>query len=369
MDATAGTGAGEALVIRSSARGGQLVGLGLRQAFFNIITLTLYRFWARTEVRRRLWSSASINGESFEYTGLGIELFKGFLLALVVFTVPYLLVVFGAQLLPPLIGVPLLLAFVLAAYWVIGAATWLAFRYLASRTVWRGIRFQLRGSPTGFGWLAFGQSLLVSITLGWYAPRAYLVQAEALWGNLSFGDLPFGFSLARAREEKLYVRFTLLWFSLLFAYIALVMTVASGAMLQAVLAAQPGTPLDPGEPAFLGLLASGVFLIVIGTGAILALAAYNVACWRALVRGLSLDGTSFTLTARTPGYLWLAFSNALIVIFTLGLLLPVAQARTFGFIMNRIACEGTVDFSRADQAERGPGQAEGLADAFDIGIV
>ena len=143
---------------------GGFVGLSFKNWFLNIITLTLYRFWGRTEVRKKIWSETELNGERFEYTGKGIELFKGFLIATFVVVLPYLLVIFAGQLLPPAIGLPLILGFVLVLYWGIGAAIWLAFRYLASRTTWRGIRFTVGGKAIPYTNLYFGQLLLVIIT-------------------------------------------------------------------------------------------------------------------------------------------------------------------------------------------------------------
>jgi uncharacterized membrane protein YjgN (DUF898 family) len=35
-----------------------VLGLALKNAGLTIVTLTLYRFWARTSMRRRLWSRA-----------------------------------------------------------------------------------------------------------------------------------------------------------------------------------------------------------------------------------------------------------------------------------------------------------------------
>ena len=359
-----GTGTRETLTFHTGVRGRDFLGGALKLGLLNLITLTLYRFWARTQVRRWMWAGLSLNGESFEYTGRGIELFKGFLLALVVFTIPYLLVVFGAQLLPPLIGAPILLAFVLFAYWAIGAAIWLSFRYIASRTVWRGIRFQLRGSAVDYGWLVFGQSILTAITLGWYAPRAFIKQAEGLWGDLSFGDLPFGFDEAEARKEKLYLRFAIAWFGVVFAYFG----IAGG--IGAIMAANAAYGLDAIPDGMIGIVIGGVLFGLVSLIAVtLAFAAYNMACLRALVRALSLDQATFRLTARTPGYLGLIIVNALIIAFSLGLLTTVAQIRSFAFIMRHLSSEGTVDFAQAEQAERGPDQAEGLADSLDIGII
>ena len=52
-----------------------------------IVTLGIYRFWARTRLRRYIWSSIRPGGDSFEYTGTGLEKFLGFLIALVVLAV------------------------------------------------------------------------------------------------------------------------------------------------------------------------------------------------------------------------------------------------------------------------------------------
>ena len=59
-----------------------LLKLTLVNLLLNIVTLTIYRFWARTNVRKHIWACVHINGQPLEYTGKGIELFKG---ALIVF--------------------------------------------------------------------------------------------------------------------------------------------------------------------------------------------------------------------------------------------------------------------------------------------
>ena len=60
----------------------------LRNALLNILTLTFYRFWARTRVRRYLWSRTFLLEEPLEYTGLSVELVLGFLLTVVLLGVP-----------------------------------------------------------------------------------------------------------------------------------------------------------------------------------------------------------------------------------------------------------------------------------------
>ncbi len=60
---------------------GTIVGVNF---VLNLVTLGFYRFWAKTRVRRYLWSRISLYGDRLEYTGLGKELFIGFLIAMAI---------------------------------------------------------------------------------------------------------------------------------------------------------------------------------------------------------------------------------------------------------------------------------------------
>src|SRR5579863_8464034 len=58
--------------------------LRIKGAGLLMLTLGIYRFWFATDVRRYLWSSTEIGGETLEYTGLATELLGGFLLAIAI---------------------------------------------------------------------------------------------------------------------------------------------------------------------------------------------------------------------------------------------------------------------------------------------
>jgi uncharacterized membrane protein YjgN (DUF898 family) len=172
-DAMPAAAGGEGPVVLSQR--GQLKSfawLSLRNGLLNLITLTLYRFWGKTEVRRRLWATTYLNDEAFEYTGRGVELFVGFLLALVVIALPFLCLVFGAQFLGPLFTLVVILPFYFFLFFIVGLGRFTAFRYLATRSSWRGVRFNIRGSARSFGLAWLGYMLLSAITLGWFWPAA-----------------------------------------------------------------------------------------------------------------------------------------------------------------------------------------------------
>jgi uncharacterized membrane protein YjgN (DUF898 family) len=138
---------GAALAVRGAMGLGSALWIGFYTSLLNIVTLTIFRFWGRTQFRRALWSSTTIGGERLEYTGRGMELFVGFLIALVTITLPFVVLIGGAQMfLDPIaaavvVGVAYLFFFVL-----VGVALFLARRYHLSRTRYRGIRFAQTGS-------------------------------------------------------------------------------------------------------------------------------------------------------------------------------------------------------------------------------
>jgi uncharacterized membrane protein YjgN (DUF898 family) len=341
---------------------GGFVGISFKTWFLNIITLTLYRFWGRTEVRKKIWRETQLNGESFEYTGTGFELFKGFLIATFVVVLPYLLVVFVGQLLPPAIGIPLIIAFVLVLYWGIGAAVWLAFRYLASRTTWRGIRFELKGEAIPYTNLYFGQLLLTIVTLGFWSPKMDLRVSAPMWENMNYGDIPFSFDMEEAKRENLYGPFLIAWLSGLVAYAGIVgFAVASGF----------SGALDPTDPGSM----TNFILAIYGAAFVLVLillftwAPYQAAILRGVVRGIKVGDATFKMEINWLTMAWLSFSSMLLVLFSLGIASPLVAGRSARYLISRLKSEGTVDLSAANQTVRGPNQAEGLSDALDIGLV
>ena len=44
-----------------------LIGLSVYNFFMRLLTLGIYHFWGKTEVRRRIWSAIRLNGEPLEY--------------------------------------------------------------------------------------------------------------------------------------------------------------------------------------------------------------------------------------------------------------------------------------------------------------
>ncbi|MDO8900968.1 MAG: DUF898 family protein [Phenylobacterium sp.] len=350
--------AGTPLRLEQRAKLSSYLGLSLKNGLLNLLTLTLYRFWGKTEVRRRIWASTYLNEEAFEYSGRGMELFIGFLIATGL-TLVFLLLVFGIQLLGPL-AVLLILPLYVGLIVLIGFAIYAAFRYLASRTAWRGVRFHMAGSAVSYGLKYFGLMILAGVTLGWAWPFVERKLAEPLWANLRFGDRRFRFSPVAARKEKVYGPFALMWFGGVVSYAA-VATFFMG------LAMQPD--FDPaGDPAVLAAIYAAALLF--GLLFLLISLPYRAAMMRSVARGIQFDGVKVRLKIGALAVGWLYLGNILLIVFSLGFLMPLVQARSARFILNRLVLEGEVDFGAIHQsAESGPRQGEGLADAFGLSII
>src|SRR5262245_1390257 len=141
--------------------------IALLNALLFVLTLTLYRFWAKTNIRRHIWSCVHINGEPLEYTGRGVELFLGALIVFGLFVLPIFATVLTLQLWlgpehPALILVNLFILLFVLVFW--GMALYRARRYQLSRTLWRGIRGALVGSSWTYSMLYFGATLLRGMT-------------------------------------------------------------------------------------------------------------------------------------------------------------------------------------------------------------
>ena len=172
-----------------------------------IVTLGIYRFWARTRMRRYIWSSIVPGGDSFEYTGTGLEKFLGFLIALVVLAV-YLGVL---QVVLSFIGFslwgaisskpsgPTDILMQLGATYVTGLAVlpliffaqYRARRYMLSRTRWRGLRFSMDPAAVGYAWRALLYFGLSIVTLGALMPLATFRREKYMTDRMWYGDASF----------------------------------------------------------------------------------------------------------------------------------------------------------------------------------
>jgi len=192
-------------------KGSEVLSLAIRNAGLTLVSLGIYRFWAKTRMRQYFWGHIAFKGERIEYTGRGMELFLGFLIVLgvgLVTVVPFqfLMNFLLTRNLP--LYVVLLVLFYLALMVLYWAAVFFARRYRFSRTQWRGIRAAQTGSAWEFGFLGLGCTLLNAITIGITVPVTSIWVNRYLMTRTMFGPHHFAFE---GRAGKLYGPWMLTW--------------------------------------------------------------------------------------------------------------------------------------------------------------
>ncbi len=210
----AGTPETAPLVLTHTINGGSLAGITFKNALLNIPTLGIWSFWAKTRVRRYLWSNIQIAGDPLHYTGTGFELFKGAIIALLVLAALFVpLGTLSAAGYGQITGPVQFLIFILLT----PLGMFFARRYRLSRTEWRGIRAGFDGNWKAFAFKSAGFTLLSILTLGLAAPFRRVFIERYFWNNSFFGTEKFG--------STLKVRHVGLFFYIAWAVLAIGITI------------------------------------------------------------------------------------------------------------------------------------------------
>lgn len=383
-----------------------LLHLAFTNAFLRFITLGIYNFWGKTEVRKRIWAAVRLNGEPLSYTGTGKELFLGFIIIFGVVILPIMLCSVGVIFYfgPESSAVSIFNIFIYVMIFLLtGIAIYRAQRYRLSRTNWRGIRGSLVGSDRSYAWAYSWSALLVPITWGWILPWRTTMLQGLMMRDTRFGDRPFQF---KAKPGPLYPSFSVFWIgTALIVTLAFVVITGTISITSASLQTAPD-----GLTATLGLIG-----IVYSVGTVAFLLYYILSAWyrarqinhfsnhtsfeganlRSTVTGLGLIKVALgnfllTLTGWTIGVgLFLLilittsnvmvgetesigarlsiFAGILVLIAFSGLFSPFVQARNARYLIENLSIEGHVPLARISQgADQGLKRGEGLAQAFDV---
>ena len=351
-----------------------LAGPCVFNAFMTLITMGIYNFWGRTEIRRRLWACVRLDGEPLVYHGTGFEMFKGFTAAVLVVLLPIflmssaLVIVFGQASQSWIlfqVGLFVVVYPVLKAF-----ATYRARRYRLARTSWRGIRGSVSGSASEFAFLSWATSILTPMTLGWILPWREIYIQRFLTGDTMLGDRKLSL---RASAGSLYLRFGLLWVGT----IALYFIVVAGGVW--VLAGQGVRMLSPADwvkvPRLVWAELAGVVLTAVFVWSLISSfyysSLYNLTASTTvmLVPGADRQGTPVRFKLATKGrhLVWLFVTNQLLTYGSAFVLKPVATARSVRYFTQHLSVVGAFDPATLKQNPNATiAEGEGLAQAFDF---
>jgi uncharacterized membrane protein YjgN (DUF898 family) len=333
-------------------------------ALLIICTLGIYRFWASARQRRYLWSRTEFIDDTLEWTGTGKEMFLGFLIVVAILA-PFFL--FFQFLFPALIAhgkeqaaFGIIFLFEIALIYLGGFARFRALRYRLSRTYWHGIR----GGSDNPGWNYGGEYLgrlalsfmTIFIVYPWAATRLW----NGRWNAMSFGPLQFR---ANLDAEGLKGRWALIYaapFGMMFVAFFVAM-IGAGFM-----AASGGSNVP--RPALSAMFIAILFLFYIAIP--LATLHWYAKYYRKAAAATSLGELEFSFDATTLQWLGLFLGNLALAVVTLGFGLTYWGYRNWAFMVRHLHVYGEIDVSDLTQSTtHAPREAEGFADAFDVGAI
>ncbi len=330
MDPTAATPvpqapppAAEVQRLEYTGKCGRLFAIVVTNIFLCIVTLGIYRFWAKTKLRRYMLSHIKCMGEPFAYLGTGLELFKSFCKFIGIFILPTVIVftvlTIALKKTPfePLLH--LATTFLYIGFFVLlFYARFKGMRYRLGRTSWRGIRFELRGNVWGYVRLRIKNTILKILTLGFYTPTADIATLNYLVNNIYFGDLAFTY---RGQKEELKKQYLTSW--------------------------------------LLMLPTLGFSMMWYRAKYLIHIAKYT-----------RLGTMEFRCKIGGGELLRLFLTNILMIVLTLGLAIPYVLHRTARFFADRFKFRGTLDFEKIGQARERSGSegAEIYLGEGDIGV-
>ena len=324
MELATNTAAKGANLMSYDGRTSNIYGVWIKNVLLQIITFGIYRAWAKTNMRRYLWSSYKIDGDRLTYTGLGGELFRGYVK---VYFIIFLLSLFGLaiSMIFEDTSNPHYNEEVHASNFIIWAAIiylvyfgkFSALRYRLTRTTWRGIRGMLVGSGRAYVGFRLKRLLINIVTLGYCMGRTGMLDNKYLAERVYFGSQKCTYS----GDENALDKINLI-----------------------------------------------TLLLAIPTLGISRLW-YRSALLNAKYNYLQAGSVHFHATF-TPGKLFrLAFGNMLIMIFTFFLGMPIVIQRIMRCFSQNVQVLGSIEGSNIMQTATEAGNlGEGVADYMDDGL-
>ncbi len=388
-----------------------LIGLSFTNLALRVVTLGIYHFWAKTEVRQRIWSAIRINDEPLTYTGRGKELFFGFLIVMSCIFLPVMLLVaavaftFGPQ--HPITNSISILLYIVFGF-LFGLAIYRAQRYRLARTRWRGIRGSLVGDPMVYAWTFFWTAILIPFTLGWIMPWRSTKLQSIISNNTRFGDRPVKFD---ARSGPLYGPFAVAWVGGIATYLGFFGLVAMLFMAKVQAQRNLGIPFIPSAREvgiiFAAFLIAGVIFALVTSW-------YRARTINHFAHHTHFENAKFSAGLSAVGLIWLGITNFLImltgalllgalvasmavpfvglssfaeaiqnpiarlifslvplgILFGMTLFAPIIQARSSSYLVRHLSIDGTAPIDDIVQAAGNDVQyGEGLAEAFDVDAI
>ena len=321
-------------------------GIWIVNLLLTIVTLGIYSAWAKVRRNKYFYQHTFVAGRNLDYHATGMQILIGRIIVVVGF------IVFSVLSAIPILGLVAILGLLALLPWLIVRSL----RFNAQMTSWSNVRFRFFGTVGHAFLVMLVYPILTALTLYTTFPffdrarRRFSINNHKLGGHKFHFDAPIsGFYIA--------MLMTLAWI----VVVSVVLYVVAAPSLESLAAPEPD-------------------LSVIGIFYLWAFLAFFPAAtfYGAMIRNLTLSnlalegGHKFHSDVAPLQVLWIALSNAVIVVCTLGLMLPWAQIRMARYLADHtdVQVNGSLDtFVSEVQTRAGAiGDAYTDIEGIDIGL-
>lgn len=316
-----------------------------------IVTLGIYSAWAKVRKTRYFYDNTKVAGASFDYHGSPMAILRGRIVAVLFFGAYNI-----AFMISDMAGFAMLALLGALVPWLI----WKSFQFKMYNSSYRGIRFGFAGS---IGRVYFVYLVLPALTfLSAYllAPFTHQRMKKFQHEQSRYGDTSFSFHATTGSFYKAY----LIAFAVALGGIV-VIGLGFGSTLIGVIKA--------GGPKQAGAAAVGTLVLFILAIYVWLFSLFPV--FLTLIQNLVWNNTrlgehSFESRMRIGRMTFIAISNLVGIVVTLGLFIPFAQIRAMKYRLESMSLlpASSLDDFIADTQEKASATGEGMADLLDFDL-
>lgn len=342
-----GTSATQRHAPEFTGRAGEYFGIWFVNLLLSIVTLGIYSAWAKVRTERYFYGHTRLAGASFEYLANPIAILKGRLIA-------YAFVI--ALSLAARFSLGLYVAMFLVLFAFMPAIVVWSLRFRARNSAWRGVTFRFDQNAGDAYGPFMGWPILAALTMWLLYPVMSMRQQAFVANGHRFGKERFRF------DDSLVGQYYIPFLIVLGLGVAGVI-VMFGTVMGAAFAAGAGSGAQPPTWIFapilgfyLGFFALGVFLRV----------RYANLFWK----NTQLGEHRFESTLRARDMIWIYASNIVVIVCTIGLMVPWAMVRLARYRAEHFAlvANGSLDGFVAEAGGTTSAAGAELVDALDVGL-
>ncbi|MEM0910605.1 MAG: YjgN family protein [Pseudomonadota bacterium] len=312
-----------------------------------IVTLGIYSAWATVRNNRYFYSNTDIDGHRFGYLAEPIQILIGRIIGVLLFVAYYLASSFS----PMAAVVVMLIIFALVPMFVCLSAS-----FRMRMTAYRNIRFNFTKNYSRAYIVFVGYTLLGMLSFGLLYPWLLKKIDEFMLSHATYGDKSF---IPKLETGQYYAAAILSFLS------ALGIGIVGGSAFASIGFGAMGENAEVGSLFIVGSIFMYAFVFVVA-GSI----------YQAMIRNHMYNNTelesvaSFSSDVKIGGLILLRMTNLLMLVVSLGFLMPWIKVRTAQFFVDatQLNIEEGAEDVLADQTQSGNAIGEEVAGAFDIDV-